>query len=190
MESIIIELEKDILNNRLDIVSVLRKGHVIASKLGLEEFDTWINKELNGYSGTDNIPNYRVVRGSLVAKNPYRGWIPVIMRNDEISENLCRRTITNSILELADLASLQEGELVMRLSPEVQQLLNNSFDTSTFFECAIIMPKTAVKDIIQKVKNALLEWCIRLESNGIFGNGFVFTPEEKEVAASKMQKKI
>ena len=185
MDSVVIELQKDLLDNQSDIVSILRKAHLIARKLGLSDFDKWINHELNGYTPSDIIPEYRILMGRLMAMNPYRGWIPVILTNDEINDNLCKRSITNSISELIELANLADGNLIMRLSPEVQKILNNSIDIQSFYEYAVIISKTAVKDIEQKVKNSLLEWCIKLEENGILGKNFVFTNEEKEIATEK-----
>ena len=42
-----------------DIVSALRKAHIIASKLNLTEFDSWILSELNGYKCDEKeIPEY------------------------------------------------------------------------------------------------------------------------------------
>ena len=54
-----------------DILQALRHAHVIAVKLGLDEFDKWIQYELNGYPKNDEVvPKYRFVTGTLKAKNP------------------------------------------------------------------------------------------------------------------------
>ena len=61
------------------------KAHLIASKLKLHDFDTWVQSELNGYSygDKDKIPNYRKVKGTLKAFNPYRGWISAQCSDDK-----------------------------------------------------------------------------------------------------------
>ena len=80
MSSIVLELQKDLLDKDCDILQALRKAHVIATKLHLNEFDTWIQNELNGYESEDEkFPNYRRMKGTLKAKNPYRGWIPAVI---------------------------------------------------------------------------------------------------------------
>ena len=82
MSSIVLELQKDLLDKDCDILQALRKAHVIAVKLHLTEFDTWIQNELNGYKSEDeNFPEYRQMKGTLKAKNPYRGWIPAVIDN-------------------------------------------------------------------------------------------------------------
>lgn len=62
------ELQIDIINNRLDVVSILRKAHLIASKLDLTDFDKWITNELNGYDDSATIPKYRRIVGEIKAK--------------------------------------------------------------------------------------------------------------------------
>ena len=46
MSSIVLELQKDLLDKDCDILQALRKAHVIAVKLHLNEFDAWIQNEL------------------------------------------------------------------------------------------------------------------------------------------------
>ena len=54
MGSIVLDLQQEVISQDCDIVNALRKAHLIAVKLGLEEFDKWICNELNGYkSGKD-----------------------------------------------------------------------------------------------------------------------------------------
>lgn len=165
MNNKVLELENDILNNNLNIVSILRKAHLIAIRFHLLDFDKWIQKELNGYSTDDAIPNYRTIEGKLMAKNPVRGWIPVIISNKEICDNLCKRTITNSVSELIKLGNMKNGDLIIQLPLDVQKMLNESFETYSFYECAVFMPKAAIGDIEEKVKNTLLEWCAKIESD-------------------------
>ena len=65
MNSIVIDLQDEILSSDCDIVQILRRAHVIAVKLGLKEFDQWISYELNGYPDQNACPDYRKVRGTL-----------------------------------------------------------------------------------------------------------------------------
>lgn len=45
----------------------------------------------------------------------------------------------------------------------------------------------AINDIIEQVKNKILDWAIVLEENGIMGEGISFTTEEKSRAQSEPQ---
>ena len=46
MSSIVLDLQNEVTKPDCDIVSVLRKAHLIAAKLGLTDFDKWIICEL------------------------------------------------------------------------------------------------------------------------------------------------
>ena len=66
VSSVVIELQRDLLATNCHIVSALRKAHIIASKLDLTEFDSWILSELNGYKCDEKeIPEYRQITGSI-----------------------------------------------------------------------------------------------------------------------------
>lgn len=183
MESIVIELENDILNNRLDIVSLLRKAHLIASKLGLTVFDGWINCELNGYAPKDKVPDYRNMHGRIVAKNPYYGWQSVLFEDEKVFGKICEQPFRNPISEIVDLTNSKA--ILIQLPPKLQALLNKCCDSPSDHEFAVEFSKSSVKDIEQQVKNNLLECCLKLEHSGIFGEGLAFTKEEKEIAAHK-----
>lgn len=47
MAGIVLELQEEVLSSNCDIVSVLRKAHLIAVKLKFSDFDQWIQYELN-----------------------------------------------------------------------------------------------------------------------------------------------
>jgi hypothetical protein len=46
--SIVIDLQRDSLNPEVDVSDLLRKGLVIASKLGIRDLNDWIENELGG----------------------------------------------------------------------------------------------------------------------------------------------
>ena len=51
---IVIELQREALDENISIESLMRKAYQVAKKLGLKEFEKWINQEQNGYE--DQIP--------------------------------------------------------------------------------------------------------------------------------------
>jgi len=112
MSSIVMELQKELLDKDCDILHALRKAHIIAIKLKLTEFDEWIQRELNGYEANqDLIPDYRKIYGQLKAWNPYRGWIPVIMQDSRLEEALCNRKMEDSIGDIIGFTKSPKGTL-------------------------------------------------------------------------------
>ena len=107
MSKLVIELQKDIIENKIDTISILRKAKLIATKLNLVDFNHWINHELNGYENYDDIPEYRNIIGEVKAKNPYYGLIPVVMPSS-IAEQLNTRKLYNPISELINFSVFKD----------------------------------------------------------------------------------
>lgn len=183
MSSAVLELQSAITESNCDIVNVLRKAHIIAVKLGLHEFDQWITNELNGYTDPGSVPEYRLVHGELKLFNPYRGWIPAIIPDTELDKIICEKKIQNSISGIITLCK-DNKELTSPFTGSTLRELNRIFDFPTTTNYALFISISAAKDIIQKVKNTVLEWTIRLDKEGILGENMRFTKEETESAKS------
>ncbi len=187
MSSIVIDLQNEILSNECDIINVLRKSHVIATKLGLKDFDQWITYELNGYPSQDVCPDYRKVRGVLKGYNPYQGWIPTMISDNELEKMICEVKVSNSISEIVLLCSNSKKDLVSEFPGAQLEILNNLFDSPVPMKYSLHISYSLVLDIVEKVKNTILEWTLKLEEEGIMGEGMRFSKEEKQTAQSLPQ---
>ena len=163
MSSIVIDLQDEILSSDCDIVQILRRAHVIAVKLGLKEFDQWISYELNGYPDQNVCPDYRKIRGTLKAFNPYHGWIPAVIADGELETIICEKKISNSISEIITLCKNPESRLVYEFPGEQVEHLDRLFGSPLPMRYALHISVASVMDIIEKVKNAVLEWTLKLE---------------------------
>lgn len=183
--AIVIELQEEALKSDADILSLLRKSSLIARKLDLKDFQKWINNELNGYKGGSNIPDYREIRGELKAWNPYHGWIPVVAPNNELETMFNTRRIPDSIPSLNSLLSEGHSQLSISIPAEMTTYFNRLTDFETVY--ALMISKSSISNILEQVKNKLLDWAITLEENGILGEELRFTNEEKTKAQSEPQ---
>ena len=184
MASIVLELQEEVLSPNCDIVTVLRKAHLIAVKLKLSDFDQWIQYELNGYTDKESCPEYRKVRGTLKYFNQYYGWYPIIIPNNEIEKLICERKMSNSISEIVSLSDSPENNLIAELSGGESAFLDKHCNMLIPQRYALHISSTAVKDIEEKVKNAILEWTLKLEEEGIVGENMMFTEKEKDCATN------
>ncbi len=187
MSSIVIDLQNEITSSECDVVKILRRAHVIAVKLGLKEFDQWISYELNGYPNQESCPDYRKVRGVLKAFNPYRGWIPTLIPDAELEKTICEQRVPNSISEIITLCKNAENGLISEFSGEQLELFNQMFNSHLPMRYALHISGASVMDIIEKVKNTILEWTLKLEEEGVLGEGMRFSDEEKQTAKSMPQ---
>ena len=184
MGSIVLELQNEIVSSDCDVVNILRKAHLIASKLKLADFDQWIQHELNGYPDQESCPEYRKVRGSLKAFNPYNGRIPVFIQNNESEKMICEQKLANSISEIISLCQSSKNELMIEFPGEQNVWLDKMFNSLLPMRYELHIPTTAVKDIEEKVKNTILGWTLKLESEGIVGENMVFSDTEKQSAVN------
>lgn len=158
---------------------MLRRAYVIAKKLKLEKFEDWIKNEQNGYEN-NKIPNYRYVKGELKAWNPMRGWIPVVLNNNEIEDTLTKIPMRSPISGIIDLYNAESGTIISSINAECNQLLSNMCDFNAKY--AAHFGKNQLYQIISTVKNNILEWSLILEENKIIGEQLTFTEEEKNIA--------
>lgn len=182
--AIVLELQEEALKSNADILSLLRKSSLIARKLDLKDFQEWINNELNGYKKS-TVPDYREIRGELKALNPYHGWIPVVAPNNEMETMFNTRRIPDSIPSLNSLLSEGHSQLSITIPAEMTAYFNRLTDFETVY--TIMVPKNAIINIVEQVKNKILDWAITLEENGILGEGLRFTNDEKTKAHSESQ---
>ena len=185
MSSLVLELQKEAMDSRIKLSDSLRKALIIASKLNLEEFREWIKKELMGYTKDDQSPDYRKVRGSVQYFNPYHGWQSVIFKTSESRDILSTRANGQSIAELEELLlNSKPGDmLTMQISPEI---LHRAFPEALELNMppCLVVGHTEIAGIIDSVRNILLEWSLKLEKDGVLGDGLSFSKEEKEKASN------
>lgn len=183
--SIVLELQQEAIDSNSDILSLLRKALLVARKLGLKDFEEWINCELNGYQDAANIPDYRNLHGELKGWNPYHGWISVVIQDIRFEEIFTNRKTYQSIPSICSLLSPKNeiANMPMPASVNVKISELTGFDT----KYTLFIPHNQISNIIDQVKNKILDWSLILEESGIIGEGLSFSNEEKEKAQSEPQ---
>lgn len=184
MSSLVLELQQELLQKECDVLQALRKAHVIAVKLKLTEFDSWIQSELNGYKGsTEMVPDYRQMKGELKAKNPAIGWIPAVITGKN-SRSLSIVPMHESLSALVDIAQKsQDGYFYYSYPPELSMKICTQARTPTYMEIAVFISTYRITEAVEQVRNCLLEWTLKLEENGIVGENMTFN--ETESASAK-----
>lgn len=183
MASAIAQLQSDALDRDFPLTDLLRRAYVIARKLGLGDFERWISEEMNGYTRPQNeLPEYRMASGEVKAWNPYHGWVPVIFESPAEAAIVSKRGIGGSVAELEDLlGGSRDGQLQMPLPQGAQRKLSASMGYDTNF--TLFVSRQAVVRVLDAVRSAVLQWALRLEEEGVLGEGLTFSTQEKEAAA-------
>ena len=188
VSSIILELQKEALDEKIDVATLLRKVFLISTKLGLKELNIWANNELNAYKDDDAVPEYRKTKGELKAFNRFHGWIKVDFADSDWEENVTVTNITQSIAEIQRLKSSDNSTLVQNFNSERLRILRELIGTNN--DLSLFIPVTAMDHIVSSVRNTVLDWSLKLEQEGILGQGLEFSGIEKERASMTTNIKI
>ncbi len=180
MASIVIDLQKELMDPNASLLSALNKAYFIARKLKISESREFIENEIKGYPDANNLPEYREIHGVLKAFNPMRGWIYIQCPDFETEKTLSTVHLTSSIAELE--ASLSAGKENNTLMSPLSSVANNMLTIP--MQMAVFYTRYAISAILGTVRHNLLEWALKLEENGILGENLSFTNEE----ISKAQK--
>lgn len=191
MNSLIIDLQKDIFENNEDIETILSKALVISDELELKEFNDWINLELNGYKDNlDKMPKYRLLECELRADFMEQvGWdivkaskVPITNLPGDIAEKLMEVPVYQSILEVIHICEGDQNSVHFSLDVKVDNLLKEYMPNALRFYR--VCPIFKLETIVSHVKNEILKWCSELKKNDIYGDSYYFTSKERENAKS------
>jgi len=169
------------MDQKVRVSDLLRKALVVARKLRIAEFETWINHELRGYPEGHDYPAYRRMHGQLKAYNLHYGWQPVMFRNPDAARDLSSRLVSSTVAQLE--ASVNGGEAygMIPVDDDVAFQISADMDRPpTSF--ALHVPINEDVRILDTIRNTVLDWALRLEADGILGENLSFTSEEKKTA--------
>lgn len=149
-------------------------------KLGVHEFEKWIHAELNGYADGEQIPPYRETQGEVKAFNPYHGWQPIHFEDPKMQTVVSTRHCNQSVGELETLVHSAQGggTLSMDFTAQQQMLLQKAIHMD--LEITLIVQLSSVTRILDTVRTTILQWALKLEADGIQGQGMTFTKDEKK----------
>lgn len=182
MASLVLELQRDALDKSVATADLLRKALVVARKLKVTDIVEWLSDELNGYPDGKEVPEYRKLRGELKVHNPYNGWIPLVMPNAKQAELLSKRATSQAISELDGILNGDSTMVYVRLPKKIEHSLMSGMEFP--LEPAVILSKTQIHGLVDKVRNTVLEWALGLEEQGITGEGMSFSLEEQRQAGN------
>jgi len=157
----------------IDLSSTLRNGKVLASKLKHEELKKWINNELNGYTGEEEIPKYRILDSLVLGtlSGPFGGRVdnvtiptynlPGTLRN--YAKNLY---MAHGVRELESLKDKKEDNLRKRWPAEAVIMARDKVECSGGYVLVDMwqpITVSSIEGILDTVRNKLLDFVLELE---------------------------
>lgn len=117
MGSLVLELQKECVDENVPLKSLARKAMLVTQKLALDKL--WIESELNGYKELDT-PDYRQVYGQICARVQSRGYVPVELPQ-ELLNDIDTIPMRQSIAEIEATLKYKGGFTYVNLPPDLQQ---------------------------------------------------------------------
>lgn len=183
MSSLVLELQSDAMSSSIRVSDLLRKALAVAIKLNIPNFTEFVKNELNGYKGGDLPPEYRRIKGEVKVFNPYHGWQPVLFPDLKIAELISKIHIYQPISELEDLIKSKPNVDVLA-APFPQNILNKLVKSEFDLLPTRVVSSSEICGILDAVRNIVLDWSLKLEQDGILGEGMTFTDKEKKIAST------
>lgn len=184
MSSLVLDLQSAC-HNEVSIEKILLLAKTVASKLKQKDILVWLDSELYGYKNTENLPDYRWVRGFLRAHESFGRWIPVSGTDQAAAaslEKLCCAPFLQSAVELERIVlGGNSGTLDTMFPEQIRQSLIRQLHCH---DIKLVVPRPSVSNVGSSVKGKILDWSLKLEEDGILGEGMSFSKEEQEKAAN------
>lgn len=182
--SLVLQLQELALAADADLPNLLHRALIVATKLNLERFGAWVRLELDGYPNGIDLPAYRLLKGQLSYHNPFHGTQRASLDDPEMQERLTQAPMRDSVARIVHLLSNNnpsKGAVRCTFPPAMQQVLQGVFQEP--LEFYLVVGSHQLKGVLDSVKTELLDWTLRLERDGIVGEGMRFTESEREKAA-------
>ncbi len=148
--------------------NALFKTKVLLHKLGEKSLVQWVNSELNGYSGVENLPEYRILTVSILGNFSNGAWryssqpIPLSHIDKELRKRLETTHLTQSIAVLESYAK-DESDLRIQIPPEFYPALSKAFTGGYNVENAWGLHSAgSMLQVITEVRSRLLDFILEL----------------------------
>lgn len=172
-------LQKLVLDPQSNLTDILRNALLISQKLGLDEFKLWCELELKGYENIDdsNIPEYRCIYGSFHVLDVRNG------RRQYVGDQAVGQIIKEGIIFFQETLVSDQDFFDFRFPDDKNAFLKKSFGLkSNNYIFYSKVNKISIKKVLEIIRTKVLEFSIQLDREGILGEDWEFTIEEKKMA--------
>ena len=188
---LILDIQRDIIEDSTGISTILRQARLAAKKLELTEFTNWLDLETEGYAGDENhtsMPKYRYLAATPKFFNPFHGWLPILTNDSDLHEALHRVFCPNPIEEVEALSKADSsGTIHVHYNLAIENFLRKSSDLNGRYEIRAFISPKSLANPVNSVKKIILDWAIDLEAAGVTGAGLGFTRHERKEAQTVTQ---
>lgn len=167
------EIRDEVVDTKTSLSATLRKAKILAASLANNEFRTWVDSELNGYSGNKELPEYRQLNSPVLGNfsGPFgksvTGYqLPVALMPDHFKDMARAVPLGHPIKVVETYAATAKEELRCPWPTDAVLLLRDKVRLSGGFEVIEIyqpISKAQLDGILDAVRNRLLNFILALQ---------------------------
>lgn len=165
---------KELVNEEISLSVTLKRLIVLANDLNDIELKTWAEKEVNGYTSTDVLPEYRIIKSlsfyySGINGNCQVKHLPLNIGflNKDTLDDIITNTVTEPISGIENKAKSTEGSLMIDRSYLANEVYKNSKQGFFGIQCTSISQEfqpIQFETIVSKVSSRVLEILLKLDN--------------------------
>lgn len=169
--SLLNDIQAAAISNTTDVPTLLRMCKLLAARISHDQFASWVDLELNGYSTVESLPDYRIVSvnsyGSFIGTfaKAARLQIPVSVLPSEIQDRFRVAYLASGISAYAALLTNDESGRVHEDWP-VNLAVHYASKITAEMQCISAwkeIPIGAIVRLLDSVKTRVLGFAIDLE---------------------------
>ena len=174
--TIIQQLQDDIVNQEVNLTSVLLKAKILAYRLRHDEFKNWVDSELNGYPDEDSIPCYRRYQthsygdffGSL-GRHMTNAPIPTLNLPDPLQGFAKEISMIQGVGSLEDMVNSPDmteyGAVKFAWPPDIVALASrfSIYEDMNLGSAWKLINSGHINQILGMVRNKLLDFVLKLQ---------------------------
>lgn len=175
--TLIDEIRSDLTNESASLANTLRKAKILASNLGVSEFEEWVDSELNGYPNRSKVPDYRrsLTHNIGTFSGPFQSGVknvtlPTSFLPEPVKSFAEHLVFTEGVGELDEM--LKGGEEGFKSTWPREYVIMAKDSTKMTNGMVLvdayqpILP-THVAGVLDKIKNILLGFVLSLQNNNV-----------------------
>lgn len=162
---------KELANNDISIDIALSRVLIIASDIDNHELSEWAEKELNGYSANDKVPDYRMAKNFLFKYSGISGNykvtnapLPLMQLLDGKDSSKFYRPIKDGIRSIEDFVHNQSGN---EYGVDITWAAGLVYELSGIqcYSIKQIIPINTINDVVNSLKTILMKVLIQLDKS-------------------------
>jgi AbiTii len=167
------EIQAAAIDSSVDVVQVLRKCRVLASRLSHDDLKAWVQKELDGYADGEELPDYRIKR--CQSKGNFVGFagrqlnnapIPTQNLPEPLRESISQVRFRESVSALQNLAQTGDRDSFGSAWPTelIAPYAEEFYEDFVLVQAYQVIPRNAFVWIIETVRNRVLNFALEIEA--------------------------